>query len=787
MVLRSLPRPPALLAALTVTAITAAALAAASQTASSAEVRAGSDNRAEPDAAAEFTACLGDATTSAGFADTRGIGAEAAIDCLAYYGITKGRTPTMFAPGRNVTRSQMALFVHRAVEAADVRLPREGDADFTDTAGLDPERARAVGRLAVAGVLEGRSSTLFEPHQPITRAEMAVALVEFLRLANPDLFHGSGARRGELRLGAGQTLDHFADARRTQPAAIDDAISYAYELGITTGTAQSDAAGATRFAPDEPVLRKQMASFITRTLAHTNLRPFGVTAQQNADRAIVASVRGEGWAGTDPQDAARQNTPTRFHPPAGSQLRAEAFYGNCASALTGPVAGPCLIDSTDIRLDGAGNANLGTLTATQIGSGVTVTVWAGETRQRFNRSNRFSYHELTVRPPDPATVAATVIVPETSTSRISQQRFGTNYEVELQLRSGDLARHALRPATSVGLDGRRPAEYSVVIKTFNGWPIPGGGLDGDRPAGVGGLVSQQEARLLRTDRNGKLRFEVTASDPDPQAANQRTVQWVVEARTNAPNHPGDQKVWHGGWAVFADDGVRSEGLRARPTQAYQLLGRSQNAVVEVTLTDQFGRPLANRRVSISSSLNIDANRDGDYTDAGDTLLSVLPPARSTDSDGRVQFSYEHRGRVAVAETLTVAWDGDSSGTADTGCRSTANPRGADICASTTIYWAQRVTAVEQAAWLNVLVADAANDTVVVDSDTGAGVLPMLLVYEPDDVFDLDGALTGHSRFEAALGQVERGERSATIRWSSYEPDTADDIARFDLRTAFRSS
>ena len=36
------------------------------------------------------------------------------INCLAYYGISAGRTADTFDPNSNVTRSQMALFLYAA-------------------------------------------------------------------------------------------------------------------------------------------------------------------------------------------------------------------------------------------------------------------------------------------------------------------------------------------------------------------------------------------------------------------------------------------------------------------------------------------------------------------------------------------------------------------------------------------------------------------------------------------------------------------------------------------------
>ena len=111
---------------------------------------------AEADVLPVFSACVGDATRDAGFVDTGGLVAEAAINCIAYYGITRGRTSERFDAGSEVTRSQMALFLYRAAGVAGVDLTGgSGAADFADIAGLDEERRDAIVALARNDILVG--------------------------------------------------------------------------------------------------------------------------------------------------------------------------------------------------------------------------------------------------------------------------------------------------------------------------------------------------------------------------------------------------------------------------------------------------------------------------------------------------------------------------------------------------------------------------------------------------------------------------------------------------------
>ena len=81
----------------------------------------------------------------------------------AYYGITTGRTDEEFAPDANVTRSQMALFLARAADAAGIDLGESTDQGFTDLNADDTERVDAINLLVGAGIMFGDTETSFDP------------------------------------------------------------------------------------------------------------------------------------------------------------------------------------------------------------------------------------------------------------------------------------------------------------------------------------------------------------------------------------------------------------------------------------------------------------------------------------------------------------------------------------------------------------------------------------------------------------------------------------------------
>ena len=321
----------------------------------------------EPDAEATWSACLGPATEDHGFTDVAmGNAHYENINCLAYYEITVGKTADTFDPRGNVTRSQMALFLTRAASAAGVDLGDAMDEGFTDLDMIGAERSIAINRLAAEGIMKGRTATTFEPLGLVTRADMAQHLFALLDLALDEIYiddlprsvDGDDAGRIELNDFEGTRTgdrvdDYFGDARRTVPAHVDDVIGAMYELGITTGTNGRVGEFGT-FEPEANVTRAQMASFIMRTLGHTNLRPVGVTAQSTISETQI-SVRN---ADFEPVLNARVELFST-----GYAANAFTRGGQCVDRYVSvdpanPGFEACEIDGGDTRTDIDGNAEL---------------------------------------------------------------------------------------------------------------------------------------------------------------------------------------------------------------------------------------------------------------------------------------------------------------------------------------------------------------------------------------------------------------------------------------------
>ncbi len=140
-----------------------------------------------------------------------------------------------FCPDDPVTRGQMAAFLVRALD-----LPA-GEAAFTDTNGSGFEAEIAA--LYTAGITRGcdtADSTRFCPDDPVTRGEMAAFLVRAVDLPPAESsFIDAAGSVFEAEIGA---------------------------LAASGATRGCDPLDGSRFCPDDPVIRAQMAAFLRRLL-----------------------------------------------------------------------------------------------------------------------------------------------------------------------------------------------------------------------------------------------------------------------------------------------------------------------------------------------------------------------------------------------------------------------------------------------------------------------------------------------------------------------------------------
>ena len=234
------------------------------------------------EAAAAYKACPTSANIpSAGFTDTT----DTAVDCLKYYGITSGTTATTYSPTDTVTRWQMALYMTRLIDVANVALGTGADQGFTDISGKSAEIQTAINQIKQAGITTGKTATTYAPDDNVSRQEMALFVERMLDNlpAGP-----GGVSEAELVTGLATT---YINSNCGTAAACTGVYNYSdIDSGSVTVEASNsikelftlgihDGIAATTFNPLSDMTRAAMATFLNAALDHTNVRPEGLHLQ----------------------------------------------------------------------------------------------------------------------------------------------------------------------------------------------------------------------------------------------------------------------------------------------------------------------------------------------------------------------------------------------------------------------------------------------------------------------------------------------------------------------------
>ena len=745
----------------------------------------------EPDQQAPWKACLGEAAAADnGFTDVAADSVHATnINCLAYYGITQGKTESTFDPGGTVTRSQMALFLARAADAAGIDLGESMDMGFTDIGDASDERRSAINRLVGAGIMFGDTATSFDPpsttsfgpSDEVTRWEMAMFLFAFLDHALdsvhvdqlPASVDGDGTGI-ELKVvdgnGTAPVDDYFRDARRETPAHVDERISAIYELGVTTGTNNQVGEQGT-FNPNANVTRDQMASFILRSLNHTNLRPAGVSAQQTDDETQV-SVR----------DADFKPIPDE---------RVEIFEtndpdvafdddGECVGRYTigfdDRDGRECHIETGDLQTDGDGNAsyrignaaanattiqcaNAGgttgnyTLMAGAGGSDYIAWAWTGNIGDEVDEDTDLAEVEQ-----------ANVLTRRTQATKAIVS--GGNPDT---LKMGETLTYTIQLAD----DGGNPVG-----------PTPGGfhGIEVTTEKTVDDEVEFRNTNVpYAPDDSGTITISVTNPDPNPFGPTHRadpdvsvSVTVTVATGNDLPlvnmimgeetltDHDDDADTPVQVTSIvaldqtFSDDAPAPDSIMASPTSTYALLGPPNGHTVTMMVFDQYG----------------DLFRNSDY------MLRIAPSTTGADpvtghlyNSGRRSLSYDYAIATPSQETVTVtgSFDFAVGGTPQSG-------------GTVEINWANIGANGDSAATgSDVLHIDAAGGVFLVDiRPAGISVeYPVAYLYGDDDRFVVEGVVLTYDQFQEVVTTLGLAD-DANLSWEGFNYNRRNDSATWRL-------
>jgi len=106
-----------------------------------------------------------------------------AVSAANAAGIVRGRSEQLFAPDVYITREEMAVMLMRAYAYATGNSPSTSQASgYLDADRISDWAREAVLQAQVLGLMKGRGNSLFDPQAPVTRAEGAQAVWNFLTI-----------------------------------------------------------------------------------------------------------------------------------------------------------------------------------------------------------------------------------------------------------------------------------------------------------------------------------------------------------------------------------------------------------------------------------------------------------------------------------------------------------------------------------------------------------------------------------------------------------------------------
>ena len=719
---------------------------------------------------AVYSACVGPATEGAGFEDTVGLSAEEQINCLGHYGITQGRSETMFAPRESVLRWQMALFMARAASAAGIVLenPAE-DQGFTDIGSVSEEARNAINGLAKMGIMAGVSQTQFSPNSAVTRGSMANILDGFLK----------NARQGA---GGFDNADSYDDVKADNFNVFTDvnsvslltynAIYRIYEVGVTQGT------GDHQYSPGNNVTRAQMAAFIMRTLAHTVARPAGVSVQ-----AAKSSV-----LGSENVELLVSVRDTAFQPMVDAQVDVfqstdpdEAFKddGTCDTANVDRVGSSrtaCRVDTGDEQTDG--NGDIAELSVTVEDAAVTLWAWTGDVNDDFDNDDTTAA-QLTI---GFAKAADQTLVTDNLADGQTHLKFGETATVTVQIADED--------DVAVADKGK-----TVVIGHMTT------AADGSATSG---------SSTYTTDADGKIVLEYTQTDSNTVATGQTAM--VVLNLSGAPaglplqdedGNPFSSKTYR-----WSDAASVPRNLTISTSAEFALAsdeGDGASGAVTATLTDQFGDPIRDKFISFFSDTFCEpaqgeteciatgvgakgrgvtvAEQNGMRVLTGEAKTEPTRNTLRTRRNGSASLNYFYDSDDSVIETIWATTPLSAAEAIQMGeCRDTA-----DGCTETDdvrtltsdrvyFYWVEEPSGVPFTG--NILVKDIENDQLVV----AANEKLMLVKYDANDQFDdLDGPAV-FTEFEKDL-EDSADPAAGHLEVTRYETDVTD-VNAFVLQEAW---
>ncbi len=700
-----------------------------------------------PEAQAGYSACVGPASADAGFEDvTAGSTHDAAVNCIAYYGITVGKTEKTFAPSDNITRRQLAVMLTRAAGPADVTLGDGESVGFSDIEEIPEDVQEAINQMAGLGIMKGTTGTTFDPSGIVSRADIVEALARFLSNAKtgPGGSSVKVAPNGKVTIKTGSediTIDEtFRDLGPVTFAAHQAILAMA-ELGVAAGK------GDGVFAPAANVTRAQAAAFITRTLDHTNIRPAGLTLQASKSAAeagdeitLAISVRGEDFAPVDeaPIDVFKHATASTDKP-----FKAD---GTCDTSVvtTEESNTACKIDVDEETTEDDGNLMMDDV---EVNGDTMFYAWTGKSSSSLDWDNDAVSKDNTVVS-DAASVSITInATPDLVKVSVSGSENSATGEKTFKLGTTDKTVEYNRTvkygtAVKVAIQLMEKEKQAKISGYTYQWRVTGyqAATTTVKSAKVlvGKLIETTAWKTITTDDDGMATFELP-STPDPDKKGDDFTTWTYEIEaTGATAKKGITISNSTGTVMFDDDDPESEDgkLRLSLSQPYTRAGANSSVKLTATVTDQYGGPLKDIEVRFFSK---EGEKDKESLSAkvldtksnGTRSLTATGPKDAGTTEYMVDADLI-KGEEAASSSMTHYWVEDPKVDAADG--------GADALPED----AQKI-----------LVPAFANNELVVGEGS-----PMVFKYRIGDQFKLDGKSLSLAAFETEYGKHVEAQKKA---------------------------
>ena len=652
------------------------------------------------DATAAYSACVGPAAVDAGFTDVAtGSTHDAAINCIAYYGITRGTTATTFAPNRTISRWQLAVMLQRAAGPAGVELAdAPATSSLTDIGALGSSFQSAIGQIVASNIMSGTTATTFDPDGIVSRAVIVEALAQFMTKA------GIGPGGKALSLAANGTYSIRAStAVNAAVTPIDEtfrdiggvnfsanqAIRALAEMGVVAGR------GDGTFAPTASVTRAQAASFITRALAHTNTRPAGLTMQvanttveSSSAFDLAISLRDADFA---PMDSASIDVFQNTVKQAATAFNADGTCNTQAATGVDPVDGggsaACQIELADEVTEPNGNLMM-------LVAGITepTTFWAWSSDDTGDKLD-WDDDELS-RDNSVASNAASVTLQVAKSAGAAKVSLSVSRDAE----GGNTVRYGTTVVVTIQLVDGQGQPVGIAGHSYQ-WSASGV----HNPTGSDRIIPSIGSRVITTDARGRASFTITQSDPDtvrgapaPGSSDNETADdsttWTYQI-TAVGNATAlvDNTVAADGFAltggrgalVFEDDPSTAHNVGLELQRTWTQISGTGTFRVGLTgkVTDQYGSPLGGVNLFFDTSgegtfgCTVTATEDcSSFTPTVVLVSSSNPPIiNSINGDNTTKRTTRSNGvnRITASATnQTQAWrviyqvaaDLDASGT-----------------------------------------------------------------------------------------------------------------------------